>query len=118
MPKLKFNVTPENVNNWLPEGFKLVVRHGHQGNTPPEMRTLPSGKVSPYVTVAVVYRVEQISDDEKAYTPITAGAAMCSPKDNPIRRRAWLMAAGRAVKAMYTDRSLVEETLGVTLPAS
>ena len=91
----KVNVTRQNVEDYLPSGITLKVRHLHPGNSSPEERRVLSnhrgtGRPPKYVTVAtVIRRIDGV--------PLVTDVASCSPRDNPRRLLGHRIAAGRAV---------------------
>lgn len=98
--KLKFNVTPENINSFLPEGTRLIVRHFHPGNSSPSDRRIRGGKVSPYITQALVVPKEY-DMGVRARRILAEAAAICAPHDQPNRQLSYRIAAGRAMRVLY-----------------
>lgn len=83
------------MNNFqLPPNYALKVKHLHPGNS-----TRADRKGSKYRTLAFVVRFAD--DSTKKYTIVAVGDAMCSRKDQPIRRLGYEIAVGRALKHFY-----------------
>lgn len=99
MSRCKYNVTPTNIREFIPDNTRLIVRHFHPGNSRPSDRRIKGGRVSPYVTQAIV-----VSRDETLGTRgrriLSEGSAVCAPHDHPNRKLAYRIAAGRAVRAL------------------
>lgn len=104
MSKRKFNVNPDNVNDFLPPDTHLIVHHLHRGNSSDDERTIKGGKVSPYITRAMVVR-DRINPDMSIRKRVLAStSAVCAPGDNPNRKLSYRIAAGRACR-MVLGRS-------------
>lgn len=95
----KFNVTPNNVSDFLPENTRLIVRHLHPGNSLPNQRRIKGGKVSPYITQAML--VPKNEDQGIRRRVLAEALAVCSPHDHPNRQLSYRIAAGRVMRAYY-----------------
>jgi hypothetical protein len=100
----KFNVTPTTVRDYVPEGTRLVVRHLHPGNSTPDQRRIKGGKVSPYVTHAML--VPKNTNNGIRQRVLANASAICAPHDNPNRSLSYRIAAGRAMRAYYGRREV------------
>lgn len=99
MPRRKYNITPENVNEYLPEGYLLRVRHKHAGNSSPEARMIKGNRVSPYVTEAFVIRqLPSRAGRKPKYEVAARASAVCHPNDSPHRKLSYRIAAGRVIR--------------------
>lgn len=95
--KRKFNVTPSNINEFLPESARLIVRHFHPGNSRASDRKIKGGKVSPYITHALIVP----KGSGRARRILAEASAICSPHDQPNRQLSFRIAAGRACRAFH-----------------
>lgn len=86
-------ITPENVNDFIPDGYRLRVHHNHAGNNPSGSLRVFNGRVKPYSTFAFL-----VGDNQ----PVEYSAwAFCSKKDSPRRITGWKIAVNRLFKKYH-----------------
>lgn len=87
-------ITPENYKEYLPEGYKLIVKHNSLNSGKGDMPITEYGSIREFGTDAYIIKDGYV---------ITSASSLCHPSDKINKRKGWEIAVGRVFKNSHKD---------------